>query len=162
MNSNLKIIAAMAQNRVIGHGDGLPWDVPEEYEHYRQTIADQTVIMGRRSFEIFGADLTSRHAIVVSKSGKSISGAFVCRSLEEAVDRAQQLGLEIYINGGASIYTQAMPLVDEMLLSIIKGDYSGDAYFPAFDQQDWELTQRKEAERYEFRRYRRRAPGERA
>jgi dihydrofolate reductase len=149
------IIAAMAENRVIGVGDGLPWDVPEEYEQYRRFIADQTVVMGRRSYEIFGADLTSRHTVVVSRSAEEIDGAIVCRSLEDAVAKAESLGRTVFINGGASIYQQALPLVDEMYLSIIKGQYSGDAYFPAFDDADWDVVERRVHDEFEFRRYRR-------
>jgi dihydrofolate reductase len=149
------IIAAMAENRVIGSGDGLPWDVPEEYEQYRRFIADQTVIMGRRSFEIFGDDLTSRHAVVVSRSKKHIEGAVVCGSLEEAAEKAATFGRTVFINGGASIYEQALPLADEMYLSIIKGRYAGDAYFPEFDEIEWEIVERQDHDEFEFRHYRR-------
>ena len=151
------IIAAMAENRVIGAGDGIPWDVPAEYEQYRRIITDQTVVMGRRSFEIFGKDLTSRYAVVVSRSGKEIEEAMVCGSLDEALAKARSLGRTVYINGGQSIYEQAISKVDQMYLSIVKGEYSGDAYCPEFDEGDWEIEERREHDAFEFRRYRRRA-----
>ena len=157
MDRPLKLIAAMAQNRVIGVGDGMPWNVPEEYEHYRRTIADQTVVMGRRSFKIFGADLTSRHAVVVSRAARTLPGAVVCSSLDEALDQANSYGTDVFINGGQSVYEQALPRVDEMHLSIIKGEYSGDAYFPEFTEEAWEVVERDEYDEYEFRRYRRRS-----
>jgi dihydrofolate reductase len=153
----MKIIAAMALNRVIGAGHGLPWNVPAEQEHYLRLIADQTVVMGRRSYEIFGEDLTSRHAVVVSRSGKHFESASVCSSLEDAIRQAKSFGCEVFINGGASIYEQAVPLVDEMDLSIIKGEYSGDAYFPEFDESAWDLAERQQHDAFEFRRYRRKA-----
>lgn len=156
MNPPLKLIAAMAQNRVIGVGDGMPWNVPDEYEHYLRTIAGQTVVMGRRSFEIFGADLTSRHTIVVSRRVQTLPDAVVCSSLGEALDKADSHGADVFINGGASIYEQALPRVEEMYLSIIKGAYSGDAFFPAFTEAEWEVVERHEHDAYEFRRYRRR------
>jgi dihydrofolate reductase len=151
----MKLIAAVAENRVIGKGDGMPWNLPDEYEHYRRIIADQTVLMGRRSYEIFGKDLTSRHAMVVSRTVEkhSLGAAIVCSSLEEAVDKAQSLGREVYINGGASIYEQALPMVDEMDLSIIKGNFEGDAYFPEFDESDWRIAERSDHGAWEFRRY---------
>jgi len=149
----MNIIAAMAQNRVIGAANGLPWNVPEEQEHYQRLIADQTVIMGRRSYEIFREDLTSRHAVVVSRSGKRYDGATVCGSLEAAIAAAKSFGREVFINGGASIYEQAVPLVDEMDLSIIRGEYSGDAYFPAFDESDWRLKEQQDHDAFQFRRY---------
>ena len=154
----MKLIAAVAENRVIGKGDGMPWDLPDEYEHYRRIIADQTVIMGRRSYEIFGNDLTSRHAVVVSRSidNDALEGAVVCSSLEEAVDKAHSLGREVYINGGASIYQQALPMVDEMDLSIVKGQFEGDAYFPEFEESAWRIAERVDHGPWEFRRYVRR------
>jgi dihydrofolate reductase len=151
----MKLIAAVAENRVIGQDDGMPWDLPDEYEHYRRIIADQTVIMGRRSYQIFGKDLTSRHAVVVSGSiGKdALDGAIVCRSLEEALDKAQSFGREVYVNGGASIYQQALPMVDEMDLSIVTGEFEGDAYFPEFEESAWRITERVDHGAWEFRRY---------
>ena len=56
----LIVISAMSRERVIGQGEGMPWDVPAEFDQFLGFIRDQTVIMGRRSWEIFGADLTSR------------------------------------------------------------------------------------------------------
>ncbi|MCC6493799.1 MAG: dihydrofolate reductase [Pirellulales bacterium] len=159
LSRDLKLIAAMTADRVIGLGDGLPWHVPAEYGRYLQTIAGQTVIMGRRSFEIFGSDLTSRCAIVVSRSVKRIVGAAVCPSLDAAVRQGSLLGGEVFINGGQSIYEQALPQVDEMQLSIIKGRYAGDAYFPAFDEADWVVIEQCEYDQYQWRRYRRRPPG---
>jgi dihydrofolate reductase len=149
----MKLIAAVAENRVIGNEDGMPWDLPDEYEHYRRTIADQTVIMGRRSFEIFGDDLTSRHAVVVSRSGVQLKNAIVCGSLEEAAAKAESLGREVYVNGGASIYKQALAMVDEMDLSIVKGKFEGDAYFPAFEESAWRLAESVDHGAWEFRRY---------
>ena len=58
------IISAMGRNRVIGNGDGMPWHVPEEYQHFLDTTRDQTIIIGRRSFEIFGPTLTCAHCNV--------------------------------------------------------------------------------------------------
>jgi dihydrofolate reductase len=151
----MKLIAAVAENRVIGKGDRMPWDLPHEYEHYRRIIADQTVIMGRRSYEIFGKDLTSRHAVVVTRSvdKESLEGAIVCHSLKEAVDQAESLGREVYVNGGASIYGQALPMVDEMDLSIVKGKFEGDAYFPEFEESAWRIVERVDHGGWEFCRY---------
>ncbi|MBA3485548.1 MAG: dihydrofolate reductase [Pirellulales bacterium] len=149
----MKIIAAMTENRVIGDGDKLPWHLPDEQEHYRRLIADQTVIMGRRSYELFKKDLTSRHAVVVSRSRADVPSAMVCETLDSAIEEATSLGRVVYVNGGESIYEQAIPLADGLELSIIKGDYSGDAYFPAIDEATWLLTLRQDHGAWEFRRY---------
>ena len=151
------IISAMTRDRVIGAGAGMPWSVPAEYRHFLDTVRGQTVIMGRRSFEIFGADLGDSHMVVVSRSTDAVAGAEVAGGIEEALERAQHHGTEIYSAGGASIYRQTIPLADTMVLSYIDGDYRGDTYFPDFDERLWPVAQRERREGYELVIYRRTA-----
>jgi dihydrofolate reductase len=152
------IIAAMGANRVIGQGEGMPWHVPEEYAHYLQQVTGHAVIMGRRSWDIFGGDLTSTRNFVVSRSGP-VKGAQAVPGLEEALAQAEAAGNTVFIAGGTSIYTQALErdLVDEMYLSTILGDYTGDAFFPAWDEARWELVRREPRAQFEFKVWRRRA-----
>jgi dihydrofolate reductase len=151
------IIGAMAANRVIGSGNGMPWHVPEEYAHFLKLIERQTIIIGRRSYEIFREGLTSAHNIVVSRSGGDIAGAIVVPSIQDAVRAASSLGPTFFSAGGASIYAQTVPLADAMYLSYIKGDYTGDAYFPEFREDDWVVEKRDDHRRFQFVVYRRKA-----
>lgn len=150
------IIAATGANRVIGTQNGMPWDVPEEYAQYLQFVRGNTVIMGRRSHEIFGADLEQTHQLVVSRSLTSVPGpwAEVARSLEAALTRAEAFGKPIFVAGGATIYKQALDQVDAMYLSEIKGDFSGSVFFPAFSPTDWELVEEREEPTFIFRHWR--------
>jgi len=153
------IIGAMSADHVIGSGDGMPWDVPEEYAHFLRLIEGQTVIIGRRSYEIFGASLASAHTVVVSRSAATLPGAVVAASVADAVQEAETLGPTVFSAGGASIYAQTIPLADAMYLSYIKGHYTGDAHFPAFDDREWAVERREDHPRFEFVVYRRaRAP----
>jgi dihydrofolate reductase len=152
------IIGAMTRDRVIGSGDGMPWDVPEEYAQFQRFIDGQTVIIGRRSYEIFGDSLTSEHTVVVSRSAAAIRGAVVVPSVEEAARTAASFGRTVFSAGGASIYEQTLPLADAMYLSYIKGDYTGDAYFPRFDERLWRVERRDDHPRFELVVYRRIAP----
>ena len=151
------IIAAMGTNRVIGVGEGMPWHIPEEYEQYIRHVSGQTVIMGRRSWAIFGRDLTTTHNIVVSRSGQ-VTGALSVPSLELALAQAEEVGRTIFIAGGASIYTQALEsdCVDEMYLSTIHGDYTGDSFFPAWNEANWDVVRREPHARFDFVVWRRR------
>lgn len=153
----MTIIAALSTDHLIGSGDGMPWEVPEEYQQFLDFIAGQTVIMGRRSFEIFGGDLTSAHALVVSRSASDLEGAIVCRSLDEACAQAAAFGKTVFSAGGATIYEQTLPRADRMYLSYIKGDFEGDTYFPAFDEAEWQVVRREEHPRFVFVAYARRA-----
>jgi dihydrofolate reductase len=149
------LISAMTRDRVIGAGAGMPWDVPEEYAQFLRLIEGHTVIMGRRSWEIFGADLTSAHNLVVSRSATSLPGATVVAGVAEALEVARVLGRNVFSAGGAQIYAQTLPLADALYLSFIKGDYTGDAHFPAFDESDWRVERREDHPRFEFVVYRR-------
>jgi dihydrofolate reductase len=149
------IIGAMSADHVIGSGDGMPWDVPEEYAHFLRLIEGQTVIIGRRSYEIFGASLTSAHTVVVSRSTATLPSAIVAASVADAVREAAALRGTVFSAGGASIYAQTIPLAAAMYLSYIKGHYTGDAHFPPIDGREWTVERREDHPRFEFVVYRR-------
>ena len=77
-------------------------------------------------------------------------------TLENALTLAASFGKPVFVAGGGSIYNQAVPLADEMFLSTIKGFFEGDAYFPEFDEQDWEVLEERDEPEFIFRKYRRR------
>lgn len=143
----------MSRDHVIGSGDGMPWEVPDEYQHFLETTRDQTLIMGRKSFEIFGPTLTSKHCYVITRGNGPFENAVAVGSLEEAVEQARQQPERIFVAGGASIYAQAIDHADEMLLSYIKGEFDGDATFPEFDESDWMVNLREDRGDYEFVHY---------
>jgi dihydrofolate reductase len=153
------IVGAMSADRVIGRGDGMPWDVPEEYAHFQRLIDGQTVVIGRRSYEIFGPSLTSAHTVVVSRSDRELPGAVVAPSVDDALRTAAAFGRTVFSAGGASIYAQTLPLADAMYLSVIKGRFTGDAYFPPFSDDEWVVERREDHPRFEFVVYRRRGAG---
>lgn len=153
------IIAAMSADRLIGAGDQMPWNVPEEYEHFLRTVRGQTIIMGRRSYEIFGPDLDDCQIVALSRSSDLKPGAdgknpiAVCSDLPTAIATAQATGNTLFFGGGAKVYEQALELADEMHLSTIHGNFEGDTYFPAFDETKWHVAELEEHEAYTFRRY---------
>jgi dihydrofolate reductase len=146
------IIAAMTNNRVIGAGDKLPWWVAEEYAHFLACITDQTVIMGRKTFEILSKDLPSKRTLVISRK-KKYHRAQVFLSLEEAVKEAERYPEDIFFAGGASIYKKALDMADKMYLSYIKGDFDGDTFFPPFDEKKWTVERRVEYSAFQFVQY---------
>jgi dihydrofolate reductase len=117
--------------------------------------------MGRRSWETFGADLTSAHNVVISRTVAALSGAVVVDGLDAALETARAFGRTVYCAGGASVYTAALPLADAMYLSWIDGSFTGDARFPRFDPDAWLVARRERHARFEFVEYRRRSRPER-
>ncbi len=156
MQFPMVIIAAMSRDRVMGSGDGMPWHVPAEYEQYLGQVAGQTMLMGRRSYEIFGRDLATTELVVVSRSLRRLAGACVAASFDEAVDRARQTQRTIFIGGGSEIYRQGLAVADRMHLSVIPGNYIGDTWFPEFDAADWELELEEARAGYDYFEYARR------
>ncbi len=152
------IIAAMGSNHVIGSGEGMPWNVPDEFRQFLGYVRGQTVIIGRRSWEIFGSHLTSEHNVVVSRSSQEIGGATVVDSIDSAIETARGFGKTVYSAGGAQIYAQTLPRAERLYLSVIKGEFDGDAFFPEFDRAEWEVAKHREHSRFDFFDYRRNTP----
>lgn len=137
-------VAAVADNLVIGRDGELPWDsLPEDKQQYRARIADAPVILGRRTFESMLDDLPGRAQIVLSRTEREydIETAYHAGSVEEAVDIAASLGAETaYVIGGADVYALFQPHLDRMVLSRVPDEYDGDAYYPEWNPDDWELV----------------------
>ncbi|MBL8639288.1 MAG: dihydrofolate reductase [Alphaproteobacteria bacterium] len=147
----LSLIVAMAHNRVIGRGNDLPWYLPEDLKFFKSMTKNKPVIMGRKTFESIvarlGHPLPHRPHYVISKScdptGRgSYEGVSWYQTLESAIGQAKSdhPDLELMIIGGASIYDQAIKLVDRMYITMIDQDVEGDAYFPDFAVADWNQT----------------------
>jgi dihydrofolate reductase len=151
----ISLIVAFDENRVMGKGDSLPWNIPEDMQHFRETTKDSVVIMGRKTFESIGRILPKRINIVLSskKLDYEHEGLFLARSIEEALIEAKKHDKNIYFIGGSGVYKEAMNHVDEMILSHVKGSYEGDVYFPEFNLEEWEVKEEKDFEDFVLRVY---------
>jgi len=150
------LIAAVGRNGVIGRGNAIPWHLPEELRHFRETTLGHTLVMGRKTYESIGRPLPGRRTVVVSRTLAHVEGAEVCPSLELALERAASHGRTVFVAGGASIYRQALPQADALYLSTVNTACEGDAYFPALDEDAWEVTRRERHETFTFTVYERR------
>ena len=134
--ARLSLIAAVARDGVIGHGNQLLWRLPEDQRYFRRVTQGHPVIMGRRTWDSLPErvrPLPGRRNIVVTRQpGWAAPGAEACPSPEVAfalvADSAQA-----FVIGGADLYAAALPLADELLLTEIDHDFSGDTRFPPFD-----------------------------
>ena len=143
LQSRLLVIAAVAQNGVIGAYGKLPWRLPEDLKHFRALTLGHPVIMGRRTWESLKEPLPGRENIVVTRTrGYEAPGASVAASLEGAIALCAGEPLAFVI-GGADLYAAALPLADGLALTEIQRDYEGDVRFPEWDRGAWRETQRK-------------------
>ena len=142
----ISLIAAMADNRVIGIENRLPWKLPADMKWFRKHTLGKPVVMGRKTFESFGGrTLPDRPNIVVtSDRSYAIDGATVVYSIDEALSAAGDVE-EVMIIGGASFYEQMLPQADRFYLTLVHADVEGDAWFPEFDLAEWQ-----EVERHDF------------
>jgi dihydrofolate reductase len=133
----IALIAAMANNRVIGKDNQMPWHLPEDLRHFKQVTMGKPVVMGRRTYESIGEPLPGRQNIVITRnSDMTIPGVTMVSSLSEAFDQANVCD-ELMIIGGGQLYAEALPFADILYLTQISLDVDGDTYFPSWDDGQW-------------------------
>lgn len=141
------MIAAIAENLVIGKDNDMIWSLPDDMKFFMQKTTGHHVIMGRKNFESLPPKfrpLPNRANIVITRQNDyRAEGCHVVHSLEEALETARNNNeKEAFIIGGGEIYKMGLPLADIMYLTEIKATFEGDAYFPAFDPDNWEEVKR--------------------
>ncbi|WP_457572754.1 dihydrofolate reductase [Desulfolithobacter sp.] len=136
------LIAAMAANRVIGHNNAIPWDIPEEQARFKEITMGHPLIMGRKTWESIGRPLPGRRNIVVTRNRSyRAPGAETASGLDEALDlcRSDQAA-RVFVIGGEQLYRLAMPLAQTLILTVLDQPYSGDTSFPHFDEEEFRLV----------------------
>ena len=129
------LVLAAAENGVIGRGDALPWELPDDLKHFKRTTMGRPIIMGRKTFESVGFPLPGRRNIVITRDAAwSHEGVLACHTLEEALERAFEQTLidgadAVMVVGGAEIYRMALPRADRIVLTRVQGEVSGDVIF---------------------------------
>lgn len=137
----ISIIAALAQNRVIGRGNGMPWRLPADLRHFRALTLGKPVIMGRRTYESLGRPLPERENIVVTRNSDfRAPGCLVAHDLGQALAAAGEAP-EAMIIGGANLYAQALPLAGRMYLTLVHAWFLGDTRFPEYAEAEWRLAE---------------------
>lgn len=145
-----KAIAAMASNRVIGRNNRLPWHLSEELQHFRQTTLHQTLLMGRKTFESMGSrPLPQRTTYVLTHRAFPAENVHVITDISQIPATVKT----VWVCGGASIYAQLLPICDELLLSVIRQTYDGDAFFPPFEHLFKKVDVVKKTEAFEVQRW---------
>lgn len=140
----ISIIAAMANNRVIGKDGELPWHLPADLQHFKALTMGKPVIMGRKTFESIGKALPGRDNIVLTHDPSFRSqGIRVVYSWDEAIEACDDAD-EIMVIGGAQLYAQILDQADWLYLTLIDLDIDGDTYFPDWSTAEWQEVERIE------------------
>lgn len=128
---NYRAIAAMAENRVIGNHNTIPWHLPEDFKWFKKTTMGQTLLMGRKTFDSIGRPLPGRQTIILSRNQLSIPNTQTVNTVEsiESVATSDT----IWIAGGAEIYQLMLPKCSDLYLTRVHQRPVGDTFFPEFE-----------------------------
>jgi len=142
----LSLIAALAENRVIGVDNSMPWHLPADFKYFKATTLGKPIIMGRKTWDSLGRPLPGRLNLVVSRqTDLQLEGAEVYPTLDAAIVRAEAWALEqgcdeVMLIGGAQLYELGLAQADRLYLTRVALTPEGDAWFPTFDEAQWALV----------------------
>ncbi|RRJ82380.1 dihydrofolate reductase [Aestuariirhabdus litorea] len=146
----IAMIAAVAENGAIGINNKLPWYLPGDLRYFKAVTLGKPVIMGRKTFESLRKPLPGRTNIVISRNAHyQPEGVQVVQSLEQAIERAESVGLingqpEMMVIGGEQIYRLALSKAERIYLTRVYQSFEGDAWFPELDPAQWREVQRED------------------
>lgn len=148
----ISMIAAVAENGVIGSGQAMPWRIPSDFAFFKRMTLGKPIVMGRKQFETVGKPLPGRTNIVVTRQENyQAEGVEVFGNVDEALERAMAVveaagGEEVMVIGGGDIYAQVLGRADRLYISHVDLSPSGDVYFPPIDPTEWVVVDLPEVE----------------
>lgn len=151
---DIELIVAMDKNRVIGKNGKMPWHIPEELQSFKNITADSNIVMGRKTLESIGRALPNRVNICVSKSLSEFKGVRVVDDLSKLAD-VIDYDKRIFIIGGSEMYKLFMKHATVLHVSIVKGEYEGDTYFPSYDEDEWKSIVEVDMGQFTYKKLRR-------
>jgi len=144
MSNKVRISAiyAVAENGVIGRHNEMPWYLPADFRYFKKMTIGSPIIMGRKTYDSIGHPLPKRTNIIISRSEElKIGGCIVVNSLSAAIDLAKgEFPDEIFITGGATIYREAMAVVDRIYQTLVHISPIGDAFFYLPNPESWQTV----------------------
>ena len=142
------LVAAVAENGVIGRDGALPWRLKSDMQHFRRLTLGRPVVMGRKTYESIGKPLKDRTNIVISRDPRyAAEGIVVAGSLDAAMDAARQDARQrgadsIAIIGGAGVFSDCLATADRLEITLVHASPPGDTFFPPIDGEMWRETAR--------------------
>ena len=133
----ISLIAAFAEEGVIGKDGKIPWTLKEDLKHFRNKTEGCSVVMGRKTYESIGRPLPNRLNIVMTRNPKRQEGIKEVSNTKDALKVASSYSDEIFIIGGEKIYEEFLPLATKMYLTKIDIKVKGDTFFPSWNKNEW-------------------------
>ena len=143
------IVAAVARNGVIGVDGGLPWHLPDDLRRFKELTLGHVLVMGRKTYESIGRPLPGRTTVVVTRDASwdpGSTGVRIAGTVEDAVGAAASIDPEVFVVGGAQVYSAAIPLADRLELTLVDAEPEGDTRFPEVAWDEWRELRREQAD----------------
>ena len=135
----IALIVAMAQDRVIGKENAIPWHIPEELQLFKKYTMGHPILMGRKTYESIGKPLPGRTNVIITRDKDfTARGCEVYTDLKAALSRFQDE--KIFVIGGAEIFAQTLDIADELYITHVRKSIAGDTFFPQFDESRFQVT----------------------
>ena len=149
------LVAAVADNGVIGRDGDIPWRIPEDMKHFKAVTSGRPVVMGRVTYESIGRPLPNRTNIVITRSpGWSAEGVTTVGSVDEALEVAREVARgsasDVMVIGGARVYEAVIGTADVQVITEVHQSPEGDTFYPEFDRSAWLETRREKHDGYDF------------
>lgn len=148
----IALIAAHDDHLLIGKDGDLPWHIPSDLAHFMRHTRGSTLVMGRKTWESIGSKpLKNRENIVISRTG-SWDNVTVYPSLDMALEQLKNREI-VYIGGGSRLYAEALPIADQLVITLVHGSFTGDTFFPDYRNdigRVWKETDRQDFETHSF------------
>ena len=136
--TRVTLVAAVADNGVIGNAGDIPWRIPADFAHFKALTMGHVLVMGRATYDSIGRALPGRTTIVLTRDpGWSAPGVLTATSLDHALDAAAELPGEVFVVGGAAVYALALDRAHAQVLTEVHLNPEGDTRYPAFDRSAW-------------------------
>ncbi|OZM57412.1 dihydrofolate reductase [Lottiidibacillus patelloidae] len=135
----ISLITCMDKKNTIGLNNKLPWHLPADLKYFKRITTNHVIVMGRKTYESIGKPLPNRRNVVLTRNKDwSVSGVEVLHSVEEVLTTFK--GQEVYVIGGEEVYKQFLTKADKLYITLIDEVFSGDAFFPFVQMEQWELV----------------------
>ncbi|MFI2706524.1 dihydrofolate reductase, partial [Nocardioides sp. CER28] len=144
LGKRVVLVAAVAENGVIGNGPDIPWRIPGEQAEFKALTMGHTLVMGRTTFESIGRPLPGRTTIVLTRDPEwCYDGVLVANTIEDALALAAGLPGDVMVAGGAQVYAAALPYADRQVITRVRLAPEGDVHYPAYPDAEWAETGRE-------------------
>ncbi len=131
----ISMIAAMAQDRIIGKDNQMPWHLPADFAWFKRCTMGKPVVMGRKTYESIGRPLPGRQNIVISRDPSlAIDGVVTVTSIDDAIQAAGNVE-EVMIIGGGAIYEVCLAKANKLYITHIDAEVEGDTQFPEWGSE---------------------------